>query len=47
LPGVVLPTIRDFESGKNKPLQMERSSIKQALEEAEIEFFDNNGLRLK
>jgi hypothetical protein len=47
LPGGVLPAIRDFESGKHKPLQMLRSSSKRTLEEAGIEFLDDNGLRLK
>ena len=45
--GVALRTIRDFESGKRKPLQIVRSSIKQALEEAGIEFLGEDGLRLK
>jgi hypothetical protein len=39
--------VRDFESGKRKPLQIVRSSIKQALEEAGIEFLGDDGLRLK
>ena len=45
--GVALRTIRDFESGKRKPLAIVRSSIKQALEEAGIELLDGDGLRLK
>ncbi len=45
--GVALRTVRDFESGKRKPLAIVRSSIKQALEEAGIEFLDGDGLRLK
>jgi DNA-binding XRE family transcriptional regulator len=45
--GVALRTVRDFESGKRKPLTIVRSSIKQALEEAGIEFLDGDGLRLK
>jgi DNA-binding XRE family transcriptional regulator len=45
--GIALRTVRDFESGKRKPLTIVRSSIKQALEEAGIEFLDGEGLRLK
>jgi DNA-binding XRE family transcriptional regulator len=45
--GIALRTVRDFESGKRKPLQIVRSSIKQALEEAGIEFLGDDGLRLK
>jgi DNA-binding XRE family transcriptional regulator len=45
--GIALRTVRDFESGKRKPLQIVRSSIKQALEEAGIEFLGEDGLRLK
>ncbi len=45
--GVALKTVRDFETGRRKPLQIVRSSIKQALEQAGIEFLDSDGLRLK
>ena len=45
--GIALRTVRDFESGKRKPLQIVRISIKQALEEAGIEFLGDDGLRLK
>jgi DNA-binding XRE family transcriptional regulator len=45
--GIALRTVRDFESGKRKPLQIVRSSIKQALEEAGIEFLGDDGLRVK
>jgi DNA-binding XRE family transcriptional regulator len=45
--GIALRTVRDFESGKRRPLQIVRSSIKQALEEAGIEFLGDDGLRLK
>jgi hypothetical protein len=38
---------RDFESGKRRPRQIVRSPIKQALEEAGIEFLGDDGLRLK
>jgi DNA-binding XRE family transcriptional regulator len=45
--GIALRTVRDFESGKRKPLQIVHSSIKQALEEAGIEFLGDDGLRVK
>ena len=45
--GVALKTVRDFETGRRKPLTIVRSSIKQALEQAGIEFLDDDGLRLK
>ncbi|MGO8777398.1 MAG: helix-turn-helix domain-containing protein [Rhodomicrobium sp.] len=45
--GVALKTVRDFETGRRKPLTIVRSSIKQALEQAGIEFLDSDGLRLK
>ena len=45
--GVALKTIRDFETGRRKPLAIVRAAIKQALEQAGIEFFDDDGLRLR
>jgi DNA-binding XRE family transcriptional regulator len=45
--GVALKTIRDFENERRQSLSIVRASIKQAFEEAGIEFFDDDGLRLK
>ena len=45
--GVALKTIRDFENERRRPLNIVRTSIKQAFEQAGIEFFDDDGLRLK
>lgn len=45
--GVALKTVRDFETGRRTPLNIIRSSIKQALEEGGIEFLGQDGLRLK
>ena len=45
--GVALKTIRDFETGRRKPLAIVRAAIKQALEEAGIEFLNGDGLRVK
>ena len=44
---MALKTIRDFETGRRKPLAIVRAAIKQALEQAGIEFFDDDGLRLR
>jgi transcriptional regulator with XRE-family HTH domain len=43
--GVALKTIRGFESGRRKPLGVTRAAIKQALEQAGIEFLD--GVRMR
>ena len=45
--GVALKTIRGFESRRRKPLGVTRAAIKQALEQAGIEFLNDDGLRLK
>lgn len=45
--GVALKTVRDFENERRQSLNIVRASIKQAFEEAGIEFFDDDGLRLK
>ena len=45
--GVAVKTIRSFETGRRKPLGITRAAIKQALEQAGIEFLSNDGLRLK
>ena len=45
--GVALKTIRDFENERRKPIRIVRASIQQAFEQAGIEFFDDDGLRLK
>jgi DNA-binding XRE family transcriptional regulator len=45
--GVALKTIRAFENERTKPLGITRAAIKQALEKAGIEFFEDDGLRLK
>jgi DNA-binding XRE family transcriptional regulator len=45
--GVALKTVRAFENGRTKPLGITRAAIKQALEKAGIEFFPDDGLRLK
>ena len=45
--GVALKTMRDFENERRKPLKIIRASIQQAFEQAGIEFFDDDGLRLK
>jgi DNA-binding XRE family transcriptional regulator len=45
--GVALKTVRDFENERRKLLNIIRSSIKQAFEQAGIEFFEDDGLRLK
>jgi hypothetical protein len=45
--GVAVKTIRGFESGRRKPLGITRAAIRQALEQAGIEFLSNDGLRLK
>jgi DNA-binding XRE family transcriptional regulator len=43
---VALRTIQDFENNRRTPLAIVRSSIKQALERAGIEFVNGDGLRL-
>jgi DNA-binding XRE family transcriptional regulator len=45
--GVALKTVRDFENERRKPINIVRTSIQQAFEQAGIEFFDDDGLRLK
>ncbi len=45
--GVAVKTIRNFETGRRKPHGLSRSAIKQAFEQAGIEFFEDDGLRLK
>jgi DNA-binding XRE family transcriptional regulator len=45
--GVALRTIQDFENNRRTPLAIVRSSIKQALEQAGIEFLNGDGLRLR
>ena len=45
--GVALKTIRGFESGRRNPLGVTRAAIKQALEQAGIEFLDGDGVRIK
>jgi hypothetical protein len=40
-------TIRGFESGRRNPLGVTRAAIKQALEQAGIEFLDGDGVRIK
>jgi transcriptional regulator with XRE-family HTH domain len=40
--GVALKTIRGFESGRRNPLGVTRAAIKQALEQAGIEFLDGD-----
>lgn len=45
--GVAVKTIRSFEGERRKPLGVTRAAIKQALEQAGIEFLNGDGLRLK
>ncbi len=45
--GVALRTVQDFENGRRTPLAIVRSSIRQAFEQAGIEFLDGDGLRLR
>ena len=45
--GVALKTIRGFENSRRKPLGVTRSAIKQALEQAGIEFLDGDGVKIK
>ncbi len=45
--GVALRTIRDFENSRREPLKIVRAAIRQAFEEAGVEFLDGEGLRLK
>jgi hypothetical protein len=39
--------VRDFENERRQSLKIVRTSIQQAFEQAGIEFFDDDGLRLK
>jgi hypothetical protein len=45
--GVALKTIRGFENERRKPLGVTRAAIKQALEQAGIEFLDGDGARMR
>ena len=45
--GVSLKTVQDFEGERRKPIKVVRASIKQAFEQAGVEFFLQDGLRLK
>ena len=46
--GMALKTVRGFESGRRNPLGVtRRAAIKQALEQAGIEFLDGDGVRIK
>jgi transcriptional regulator with XRE-family HTH domain len=45
--GVAVKTIRNFETGRRKPHGLSRGAIRQALQEAGIEFTDNDGVRRK
>jgi DNA-binding XRE family transcriptional regulator len=45
--GISLKTVRDFETGRRNPLNVVRTSIKQAFEQSGIEFMNKDGLRLK
>jgi DNA-binding transcriptional regulator YiaG len=45
--GVAVKTIRNFETGRRKPHGLSRSAIRQALEQAGIEFLDGDGVRIK
>jgi len=45
--GVALKTIRGFENERRKPLGVTRAAIKQALEQAGIEFLDGDGVRMR
>jgi DNA-binding XRE family transcriptional regulator len=45
--GVALKTVRDFENERRQSLNIVRASIKQAFEQAGIEFFEDDGLRWK
>jgi hypothetical protein len=38
---------RGFESGRRNPLGVTRSAIKQALEQAGIEFLDGGGVKIR
>jgi len=42
-----LKTVRDFENKRRQSLTIVRVSIRQAFEQPGIEFFDDDGLRLK
>ncbi len=45
--GVGLKTVQDFENGKRMPRNAMHIAIQQALEQAGIEFLDNDGLQYK
>jgi DNA-binding XRE family transcriptional regulator len=45
--GVSLKTVQDFEGERRKPIKVVRASIQQAFEQAGVEFFEQDGLRLK
>ena len=45
--GVALRTVQDFEGERRKPIKVVRASIQQALENSGVEFFADNGLRLR
>jgi transcriptional regulator with XRE-family HTH domain len=45
--GVALRTVQDFEGERRKPIKVVRASIQQALENSGVEFFADDGLRLK
>ena len=45
--GVALRTVQDFEGERRKPIKVVRASIQQAFEQAGVEFFADDGLRLK
>ena len=39
--------MQDFEGERRKPIKVVRASIQQALENSGVEFFADDGLRLK
>ena len=45
--GVALRTVQDFEGERRKPIKVVRASIQQALENSGVEFFADDGLRLR
>jgi DNA-binding XRE family transcriptional regulator len=45
--GAALKTVRDFETERRKPLNVARTTVRRALEEAGVEFFEDGGLRLR
>lgn len=44
---VSVPTIRLFESGKRTPIPATLAAIRRALEDAGVEFLEDDGLRLR